>query len=230
MKRFGMFVCAAALMATGAYAGGMMTKYDANKDGKITMQEAESAHAAKFTAMDANKDNFIDAAEAQKASKERWEKMKERRAAKADGKTADAGKPEGKGMRGHKGGHGMMEKADANKDGKLTKAEYDAVAMGKGSFEDKDFNKDGVLDKSDWEAKRAACESGATLCGPMAKMDADKDGKVSKAEFMSKPGPMFERVDANKDGVIDQTEMAAAKAMKGHKKGHGMGPETPPAQ
>lgn len=223
MKRLSMFVCAAALMATGAYAGGMMTKYDANKDGKITMQEAETAHAAKFTAMDANKDGFIDAAEAQTAKKERWEKMKERRAEKGDGKY------DGKGMKGHKG-HGMMEKADANKDGKITKAEYDAVAMGKGSFEDKDFNKDGVIDKADWDAKRAACESGSMLCGPLAKMDENKDGKVSRAEFMSKPGPMFERMDTNKDGAIDQAEMAAAKAMKGHKKGHGMGPDAPPAQ
>lgn len=227
MKRLSMFVCAAALMATGAYAGGMMTKYDANKDGKITMQEAETAHAAKFAAMDTNKDNFIDASEAQKAKKERWEKMKEHRAAKAGDKDA-AGKPDGKRMHGHKGGHGMMENADTDKDGKITRAEYAAVSQG--NFDDKDFNKDGVLDKSDWEAKRAACESGATLCGPLAKMDENKDGRVSKAEFMDKPRPMFERVDANKDGVIDQAEMAAAKSMKGHKKGHGMGPEAPPAQ
>ena len=226
MKRLSMFVCAAALMATGAYAGGMMTKYDANKDGKITMQEAETAHAAKFTAMDLNKDGFIDASEAQKAKKERWEKMKEHHATKADGKEADASK----GMHGHKR-HGpgmMMEKADANKDGKITKAEYDAVAMGKGAFEDKDFNKDGVIDKADWDAKRAACESGSMLCGPMAKMDEDKDGKVSKAEFMGKPGAMFARMDTNKDGAIDQAEMAAAK--KDHKHGRGMGPEAPPAQ
>lgn len=220
MKRLGMFVCAAALMATGAYAGGMMTKYDANKDGKITMQEAETAHAAKFTAMDLNKDGFIDASEAQKAKKERWEKMKERHADKADGK----------GMHGHKGGHGMMEKADANKDGKITKAEYDAVAMGKGAFEDKDFNKDGVIDKADWDAKRAACESGSMLCGPMAKMDENKDAKVSKAEFMGKPGAMFARLDTNKDGAIDQAEMAAAKAMKGHKHGPDGAPPAPPAQ
>ena len=46
--------------------------------------------------------------------------------------------------------------------------------------------------------------------------------------YMSKPRPMFERVDANKDGVIDQAEMAAAK--KDHKHGRGMGPEAPPAQ
>ena len=224
MKRLGMVVCAAALMATGAYAGGgmMMAKYDANKDGKITMQEAETAQAAKFAGMDLNKDGFIDASEAQTAKKERWEKMKERRAGKADGKY------EGKDMHGHKGGHGMMEKADADKDGKITRTEYSAVSQG--NFDDKDFNKDGVIDKSDWDAKRAACESGATLCGPMAKMDENKDGRVSKAEFMSKPGPMFQRLDTNKDGVIDQAEMAAAKAMKGHKHGQGMGPDAPPAQ
>ncbi len=222
MKRLSMFVCAAALMATGAYAGGMLTKYDANKDGKVTMQEAETAHAARFTAMDANKDGFIDAAEAQKAKKERWEKMKERRAEKGEGKY------EGKHKYGQKGGHGMMEKADADKDGKLTRAEYADVSQR--NFDEKDFNKDGVIDKTDWEARRAACESGAALCGPMAKMDENKDGKVSQAEFMGKRAAMFARMDANNDGAIDQTEMAAAKSVKGHKNGHGMGPEAPPAQ
>jgi Ca2+-binding EF-hand superfamily protein len=217
-----MFVCAAALMATGAHAGGMMTRFDANKDGKITAQEADAAHAARFAKMDLNKDGFIDASEARNAKKDRWEKMKERRAAKDGGKRMD----------GRAGGYGMMA-ADANGDGKITKAEYDAAAMGKGSFEDKDFNKDGVIDKADWDARKAACDAGAALCGPLARMDENKDGKVSKAEFMSKPGPMFERMDANKDGVIDQPEMAAAKAWKGHKHGSGgpgMDPGAPPPQ
>ena len=221
MKRFGMFVCAAALMATGAYAGGgmMMSKLDANKDGKITVQEADAAHGAKFAMLDLNKDNFIDASEAQKAKKDRWEKMQERRAdAKGDGKPDS-----GKGMRGHKGGHGgdgMFERADLNNDGKVTKAEYLAASDGK--FEDKDFNKDGVIEKSDMDAHRAACESGAILCGPLAQADMNGDKKVSKAEFMAMPRPMFERMDANKDGVIDATEIAAAK------NGHKHGPDGPP--
>ena len=43
-------------------------------------------------------------------------------------------------------------------------------------------------------------------CGA-AMMDANKDGKVSKEEFMKAHEAMFSNMDANKDGSIDKTEM-----------------------
>ncbi len=235
MKRLSIFVCAAALMGTAAFAaGGMMGKVDVNKDGKITQQEADAAHAARFAAIDINKDGFIDASEAQKAEAGRWEKMKERR---ADAKAGGKGGHDGKHMHwGHgPGGMGMFEDADANRDGKVSKAEF--LAASDGRFDDMDFNKDGYLDQSDFEAHRAACEAGKILCGPMARLDTNKDGKVSKAEFMNGPRPMFERMDTNKNGVIDQSEMAAGMKGRGHGMGMGsdmmgpdMGPGAPPKQ
>lgn len=39
-------------------------------------------------------------------------------------------------------------------------------------------------------------------------MDADKDGKVSKAEFMSFMEQVFDRLDVNKDGSLDTRELA----------------------
>ena len=42
-------------------------------------------------------------------------------------------------------------------------------------------------------------------CG-MGRMDADADGKVTKDEFMKGHEVMFEKIDQNADGVIDQTE------------------------
>lgn len=42
-------------------------------------------------------------------------------------------------------------------------------------------------------------------CG-MARMDADGDGKVTRDEFMQGHEAMFEKIDQNADGVIDQTE------------------------
>lgn len=224
MKRLGIYACAAALMGTAAFAaGGMLAKADLNKDGKITQQEADAMHAARFAEMDLNKDGFIDAAEALKFRKTKQERFMERR---ADGQQSGKGHPHGDHMRWGEGpggprGLGMFEDADTNKDGKVSKAEF--LAASDGRFDEMDFNKDGFIDKSDLEAHRAACEAGKILCGPLARLDANKDGKVSKAEFMAGPHPMFGRMDANKDGVIDQNEIAAGMKNRG-----GMGPDMGP--
>ena len=64
--------------------------------------------------------------------------------------------------------------------------------------------------------KTADGKCGQGKCGGMkagaagsncAAMDADKDGKVSKEEFMKGHEAMFARKDANKDGFIDKDEM-----------------------
>ncbi len=53
-------------------------------------------------------------------------------------------------------------------------------------------------------------------CG-MVRMDADGDGKVSRKEFMQGHEAMFDEIDANGDGFIDQDERRAH--MK-HRKGY----------
>jgi uncharacterized low-complexity protein len=45
------------------------------------------------------------------------------------------------------------------------------------------------------------------MCG-MAMMDENKDGKVSKEEFIKAHEAMFDKLDTNKDGVLDKAEMA----------------------
>jgi uncharacterized low-complexity protein len=68
------------------------------------------------------------------------------------------------------------------------------------------------------EGKCGAGKGGEGMCG-MARMDADGDGKVSKDEFMQGHEAMFETIDQNGDGVIDQTEREARmKKMKGFMK------------
>ncbi|MEX2452152.1 MAG: hypothetical protein WD407_14945 [Rhodospirillales bacterium] len=79
-------------------------------------------------------------------------------------------------------------------------------------FERLDTNKDGVISKEEY-AKRGADRFG--------KVDADGDGKITQAEFETKAVERaqerakkravrhFERLDTNKDGVIDAAETAA---------------------
>lgn len=44
----------------------------------------------------------------------------------------------------------------------------------------------------------------------MEKIDANKDGKISKSEFMAMHAEKFEKIDADKDGYISKEEKKAA--------------------
>ena len=58
------------------------------------------------------------------------------------------------------------------------------------------------------EGKCGAGKSREGRCG-MGRMDADGDGKVTREEFMKGHEVMFDKIDQNGDGVIDQTEREA---------------------
>ena len=46
--------------------------------------------------------------------------------------------------------------------------------------------------------------------GPdLKRLDTDKDGKVSLEEFIAPMKAHFARMDANKDGFLDETELKA---------------------
>jgi uncharacterized low-complexity protein len=62
-------------------------------------------------------------------------------------------------------------------------------------------------------AKAAEAKCGEGKCGP-AMMDANKDGKVSKDEFMKGHEAMFAKKDTNKDGVLSGDEMKPGMAGK----------------
>ena len=109
------------------------------------------------------------------------------------------------------GGEGMFERADANNDGSVTKEEF-AAARG-GQFAKFDRNSDGYIDSSDVPKRMAQRRnqngSGGEMLG--GQFDANGDGKVSKQEFINGPTLIFDRADADKNGVLDAKELAAAK-------------------
>lgn len=163
------------------------------------------------------------------------------------------------GHEGHGGPRGgIMAMADANKDGKVSKAELTAALDAR--FTKLDANRDGKLTKEDRELRRqarldqrfAALDSDKNGqiskaefdAGHQARFgrpdgdgkpgrhegrgfarhghgkggmmrghgfgDADKDGVVTRAEFMAGPLAMFDKADANKDGAVTADEMRAA--------------------
>ena len=46
----------------------------------------------------------------------------------------------------------------------------------------------------------------------LQRSDADKDGKITRDEFLAKGAPWFERADADKDGKVTKDEIAAFTA------------------
>jgi Ca2+-binding EF-hand superfamily protein len=103
----------------------------------------------------------------------------------------------------------MLENADADHDGKVTRQEF-TNARGE-QFAKLDRNGDGFIDDSDSgeRARRPQMEQRAAAI--RARLDTNGDGKVSKEEFVSGPAPMFDQFDANHDDVLDAQEVAAAR-------------------
>ena len=105
-----------------------------------------------------------------------------------------------------------LEQADANHDGKVTKQEYnDARAA---LFARMDRNGDGFIDDAD--SREGANERGQRAAAALrGRIDSNGDGKISKDEFVNAPTMLFDKFDANKDGVLDATELEAARNAAG---------------
>ena len=105
-----------------------------------------------------------------------------------------------------------LEQADANHDGKVTKQEYnDARAA---LFARMDRNGDGFIDDAD--SRAGGNERGQRAAKALrGRIDSNGDGKISKEEFVNAPTMLFDKFDANKDGVLDATELEAARNAAG---------------
>ena len=101
----------------------------------------------------------------------------------------------------------MFHQADADKDGKVTRAEFEAAR--KARFDGIDANKDGALEVSELRAWKRTWPSRVRDARFKA-LDADGDGKVGAEEFVARRKTAFADIDANKDGAVDKAEFDAA--------------------
>lgn len=104
----------------------------------------------------------------------------------------------------------LFEAADENKDGIVTREEFRASRAK--SFSRLDRNNDGYIDDKDLpKRRRARTEMASRMAELRNQFDANRDGRISEAEFASGPTLMFDRADADGNGQLDASEIAAAK-------------------
>jgi Ca2+-binding EF-hand superfamily protein len=167
----------------GGPAKHFFAEMDANKDGKVTRDEAKSAGDRLFQQLDLDKDGTVTEAEAQAGmaalGKQRAEERFNAKDQNHDGKlSAEESKMPVE----------RFTRIDTNKDGFLTKEELTQA-----------FQPNGEGPRAKFGARQ------------FAKMDADKNGKVTKAEALAAAEARFSHVDANHDGVITQEEIQTVK-------------------
>ncbi len=117
-----------------------------------------------------------------------------------------------------------MARADGDGDGRVSKAEYNARADAR--FARMDKNGDGQLSADEMAPRREMAAPPAAPAGtdtatpapaaPMRsrmfeRLDANHDGMVSRDEYHAQVAERFDRLDANHDGFLDQSEMTAMR-------------------
>lgn len=103
-------------------------------------------------------------------------------------------------------GAGMFERLDANKDGVITKEEYQADVAAR--FAKLDTNKDGKVSEEERAAARPGGGAGRGMTGDM-----------TLADMQAQSQKRFDRLDTNQDGKIDKAEVDAAMARMGNRQG-----------
>lgn len=134
---------------------------------------ATSDKPARHMKLDTNNDGAIDRAEA--AASPRLAERFDRADKDKDGRLA--GEELRHRHRWHHRGHGMM-KLDADKDGRISKAEAAAEPKFAERFAKMDFNNDGYVDRADFKARM---EQRRSEC--FDKADINHDGKLSRVEY-----------------------------------------------
>lgn len=113
----------------------------------------------------------------------------------------------------NRGSGDILEKADADRDGFITREEYAAARAAQ--FDRMDRNKDGSVTRADFgRLARFKPDAVERLMSVLSAADSDRDGRITRAELQSAPMPVFERGDSDGDGRLARDEVEAIKAQR----------------
>lgn len=102
-----------------------------------------------------------------------------------------------------------LAEADANGDGNIEWQEL--LDMRAAMFERLDRNGDGYADANDSPRMGPGKARFSEALGTLQDADANQDGRISKAELLDAPAPLFENGDTDGDKVLSADEIAALR-------------------
>lgn len=182
----------------------MFQKIDWNNDGKISREEFLSAEHTRFNRMDRRATGEVSCAPHAHAAKAN------------EKKDAGVSPPHRHSGFRHARGMGFCSQFDANKDGKVTRAEFDTASMAQ--FDK--FAKAGSISR-DGFYQMAAEKVKDLQTRRFTHLDANHDGKLTLDEFEAPQKKMFARMDKNNDGAITKDEIMASRHHRFGGHGHG---------
>jgi len=179
------------------HIGEMFHRIDWNGDGRLTLEEYAAPQRVRFMTMDKDGTGSVSCAPSGRTDY-RAETRPQGRADNRHERTSDSYSS--------RGGFGLSRfcaENDLNRDGKVTRAEFESsvgkqfalATHGSGTMNAEQYASDEQQRFSDMNAKT------------FKRLDKDGDGKLSLAEFASSELKLFARLDKNKDGVITADEM-----------------------